>query len=176
MERSRMNLPKEPDTLCFDKEEFMKEDFDVNHFLSVCRKRVQLEELRGDLELYYKLLKTAMVELINKDYADFVNLSTNLVGMDKALNQLSVPLGQLREEVLSLRSSVSEGIRAVDERMCKQEDIRKKKPSLDWTDFGENCHREEGVREWEKKGEEGHEWESPRNVVETRSCTHTDLK
>ncbi|XP_059005347.1 conserved oligomeric Golgi complex subunit 2-like isoform X2 [Mustela lutreola] len=67
-----------------------------------------------------------MVELINKDYADFVNLSTNLVGMDKALNELSVPLGQLRE-VLSLRSSVSEGIRAVDELMCKQQDIRKKK-------------------------------------------------
>ncbi|XP_058552097.1 conserved oligomeric Golgi complex subunit 2 isoform X4 [Neofelis nebulosa] len=127
MEKSRMNLPKGPDTLCFDKDEFMKEDFDVDHFVSDCRKRVQLEELRGDLELYYRLLKTAMVELINKDYADFVNLSTNLVGMDKALNQLSVPLGQLREEVLSLRSSVSEGIRAVDERMCKQEDIRKKK-------------------------------------------------
>ncbi|XP_045733804.1 conserved oligomeric Golgi complex subunit 2 isoform X2 [Mirounga angustirostris] len=127
MEKSRMNLPKGPDTLCFDKDEFMKEDFDVDHFVSDCRKHVQLEELRGDLELYYKLLKTAMVELINKDYADFVNLSTNLVGMDKALNQLSVPLGQLREEVLSLRSSVSEGIRAVDERMCKQEDIRKKK-------------------------------------------------
>ncbi|KAM9702675.1 conserved oligomeric Golgi complex subunit 2 isoform 3-T3 [Dama dama] len=127
MEKSRMNLPKGPDTLCFDKDEFMKEDFDVDHFVSDCRKRVQLEALRDDLELYYKLLKTAMVELINKDYADFVNLSTNLVGMDKALNQLSVPLGQLREEVLSLRSSVSEGIRAVDERMSKQEDIRKKK-------------------------------------------------
>ncbi|XP_074844761.1 conserved oligomeric Golgi complex subunit 2 isoform X2 [Carettochelys insculpta] len=68
-----------------------------------------------------------MVELINKDYADFVNLSTNLVGMDKALNQLSVPLGQLREEVMSLKSCVSEGIRAVDERMSKQEDIRRKK-------------------------------------------------
>ncbi|XP_044935276.1 conserved oligomeric Golgi complex subunit 2-like isoform X1 [Mustela putorius furo] len=97
MERSRMNLPKGPDSLCFDKDEFMKEDFDVDHFVSDCRKRVQLEELRGDLELYYKLLKIAMVELINKDYADFVNLSTNLVGMDKALNELSVPLGQLRE-------------------------------------------------------------------------------
>ncbi|OBS68356.1 hypothetical protein A6R68_03103 [Neotoma lepida] len=127
MERRRMNLPTGPDTLCFDKDEFMKEDFDVDHFVSDCRKRVQLEELRDDLELYYKLLKTAMVELINKDYADFVNLSTNLVGMDRALNQLSVPLGQLREEVLSLRSSVSEGILAVDERMSKQEDIRKKK-------------------------------------------------
>lgn len=125
-----MNLPTGPDTLCFDKDEFMKDDFDVDHFVSECRKRVQLEELRDDLELYYKLLKTAMVELINKDYADFVNLSTNLVGMDRALNQLSVPLGQLREEVLSLRSSVSEGIVAVDERMSKQEDIRKKKMSV----------------------------------------------
>lgn len=130
MEKRRMNLPTGPDTLCFDKDEFMKEDFDVDHFVSDCRKRVQLEELRDDLELYYKLLKTAMVELINKDYADFVNLSTNLVGMDRALNQLSVPLGQLREEVLSLRSSVSEGILAVDERMSKQDDIRKKKMSV----------------------------------------------
>ncbi|XP_044276670.1 conserved oligomeric Golgi complex subunit 2 isoform X3 [Varanus komodoensis] len=122
-----MNLPRGPENLCFDKDEFMKPDFDVDHFVSECRKRVQLEELRDDLELYYKLLKTAMVELINKDYADFVNLSTNLVGMDKALNQLSVPLGQLREEVMSLKSCVSEGIQAIDERLAKQEDIRRRK-------------------------------------------------
>ncbi|KAI5247414.1 Conserved Oligomeric Golgi Complex Subunit 2, partial [Manis pentadactyla] len=76
------------------------EDFDVDHLVSGGRKHVQLEELRDDLELDDELLKTAMVGLINKDYADFVNLSTNLVGMDKALNQLPAPLGQLREEVL----------------------------------------------------------------------------
>ncbi|XP_070590041.1 conserved oligomeric Golgi complex subunit 2 isoform X2 [Erythrolamprus reginae] len=68
-----------------------------------------------------------MIELINKDYADFVNLSTNLVGMDKALNQLSVPLGQLREEVMSLKSCVSEEIRAIDDHLSRQEDIREKK-------------------------------------------------
>ncbi|XP_044276659.1 conserved oligomeric Golgi complex subunit 2 isoform X2 [Varanus komodoensis] len=100
-----MNLPRGPENLCFDKDEFMKPDFDVDHFVSECRKRVQLEELRDDLELYYKLLKTAMVELINKDYADFVNLSTNL----------------------SLKSCVSEGIQAIDERLAKQEDIRRRK-------------------------------------------------
>uniref|UniRef100_A0A3Q0R5X4 Conserved oligomeric Golgi complex subunit 2 n=1 Tax=Amphilophus citrinellus TaxID=61819 RepID=A0A3Q0R5X4_AMPCI len=122
-----MNLPKGPDSLCFDKDVFMKDDFDVDQFVAECRKQVQLEELREDLELYYKLLKTAMVELINKDYADFVNLSTNLVGMDKALNQLSVPLGQLREEVMSLRSSVSEVIQAIDNQLSKQEDLQKKK-------------------------------------------------
>lgn len=57
----------------------LQDDFDVDQFVSECRKKVQLEEMREDLELYYMLLKTAMVELINKDYADFVNLSTNLV-------------------------------------------------------------------------------------------------
>ncbi|KAL6102014.1 cog2 [Pungitius sinensis] len=122
-----MNLPKGPESLCFDKDVFMKDDFDVDQFVSECRKQVQMEEMREDLELYYKLLKTAMVELINKDYADFVNLSTNLVGMDKALNQLSVPLGQLREEVMSLRSCVSEVIQAIDNQLAKQEDLQKKK-------------------------------------------------
>uniref|UniRef100_A0A4W4E958 Conserved oligomeric Golgi complex subunit 2 n=1 Tax=Electrophorus electricus TaxID=8005 RepID=A0A4W4E958_ELEEL len=122
-----MNLPKGPDSLCFNKDEFMKDDFDVDKFVAACRKHVQLEEMREDLEKYYRLLKTAMVELINKDYADFVNLSTNLVGMDKALNQLSVPLGQLREEVLSLRSSVNEVIQAIDTQLSKQDDIQKKK-------------------------------------------------
>ncbi|XP_076831419.1 conserved oligomeric Golgi complex subunit 2 [Brachyhypopomus gauderio] len=122
-----MNLPKGPESLCFNKDEFMKDDFDVDKFVAECRKRVQLEEMREDLEKYYRLLKTAMVELINKDYADFVNLSTNLVGMDKALNQLSVPLGQLREEVLSLRLSVNEVIQAIDTQLSKQDDIQKKK-------------------------------------------------
>nr|XP_046210635.1 conserved oligomeric Golgi complex subunit 2-like isoform X1 [Oncorhynchus gorbuscha] len=122
-----MNLPKGPNSLCFDKDVFMKDDFDVDQFVADCRKHVQLEEMREDLEMYYKQLKTAMVELINKDYADFVNLSTNLVGMDKALNQLSVPLGQLREEVLNLRTSVSEVVQAIDNQLSKQDDLQNKK-------------------------------------------------
>ncbi|TRY96035.1 hypothetical protein DNTS_016550 [Danionella cerebrum] len=100
-----MTLPKGPDSLCFDKDDFMKDDFDVDKFVADCRKHVQLEEMREDLEQYYRLLKTAMVELINKDYADFVNLSTNL----------------------SLRSSVNEVIEAIDAQLSKQDDIHNKK-------------------------------------------------
>lgn len=44
-----------------------------------CRRKVPLENLRDDLNTYLKILRSAMIELINKDYADFVNLSTNLV-------------------------------------------------------------------------------------------------
>ena len=33
-----------------------------------------------------------MIELINEDYADFVNLSTNLVGLDTSIQKLKEPL------------------------------------------------------------------------------------
>lgn len=56
--------------------------------------------MRDDLGIYLKILRSAMIELINKDYADFVNLSSNLIGLDKAISGLQTPLGQLREEVL----------------------------------------------------------------------------
>lgn len=61
---------------------YLQDDFDVDQFMAECRKQVQLEEMREDLEFYNMLLKTAMVELINKDYADFVNLSNNLVSQN----------------------------------------------------------------------------------------------
>lgn len=88
-----MNLFKGLDIFCFDKDEFMKENFDVDYFVFDCRKWVQLEELRDDLEFYYKFFKIVMVEFINKDYVDFVNFLINLVGMDKVFNQFFVFLG-----------------------------------------------------------------------------------
>ncbi|KAK7104007.1 hypothetical protein V1264_018785 [Littorina saxatilis] len=123
-------LPSGPSSLCFDKEEFMKKDFDVDKFIIDCRKRVPLETLRDDLAVYLKILKSAMIELINKDYADFVNLSTNLVGMDKAIGNLTVPLGQLREEVLSVRTAMNEAIEAVEEKLRHQQEIQRKKACL----------------------------------------------
>ena len=76
---SNMTLPKHQDELCFSTDVFLDDKFTVDDFVNQCRKRVTIECLRDDLEAYYRTLKSAMVELINKDYADFVNLSANLV-------------------------------------------------------------------------------------------------
>jgi len=57
----------------------------VDQFVLECRRRVQLEDFRDDLSVYLKILRNAMIELINKDYADFVNLSSNLVRNLKTL-------------------------------------------------------------------------------------------
>lgn len=78
----------------------LKKIFDVDAFLKEHRKNVSLEKMRDDLGVYLKILRSAMIELINKDYADFVNLSSDLIGLDKAINNLETPLGQLKEEVL----------------------------------------------------------------------------
>ena len=78
-----MTLPSHSDELCFSTDVFLEESFAVDDFVNQCRKRVTIECLRDDLDAYYRTLKNAMVELINKDYADFVNLSANLVRRDK---------------------------------------------------------------------------------------------
>ena len=74
-----MALPQPPDDLCFSTGVLIEKDFNVDEFVSAIRKRVTIECLREDLDNYFRTLKNAMVELINKDYADFVALSANLV-------------------------------------------------------------------------------------------------
>lgn len=118
MESKTSLLPIAPSSLCFDKKEFMKHDFSVDKFVADCRRRVQLEALRQDLEVYFKLLKNAMIELINKDYADFVNLSSNLVGMDKAI-------GQLREPLLTMKDDMSQICLTMEEKITYVEDLLK---------------------------------------------------
>jgi len=93
-------VPREPEIAVFSRSDFMKESFSVDIFVGNCKGNVQLDLLKANLDDYLKSLKHALIELINEDYADFVNLSTNLVGMDKNIFSLSVPLGQLKEEVL----------------------------------------------------------------------------
>ena len=49
-----------------------------------------------------------MIELINQDYADFVNLSTNLVGLDKSIEtELAEPLRTYRDQVRKLGGIIS---------------------------------------------------------------------
>lgn len=59
----------------------LQENFSVDKFVSECRKYASLETMHEDLCVYHKILCSAMIELINKDYADFVNLSSNLVSL-----------------------------------------------------------------------------------------------
>lgn len=49
-----------------------------------------------------------MIELINEDYADFVNLSSDLVGLDQSIGKIQLPLQALREDIASVRTVVGD--------------------------------------------------------------------
>lgn len=78
----------------------LQTNFSVDNFLADHQNVASLETMRDDLGIYLKVLRLAMIELINKDYANFVNLCATLIGFDKAITKIQVPLGQLNDEVL----------------------------------------------------------------------------
>nr|CAD7256483.1 unnamed protein product [Timema shepardi] len=108
----------------------VRKSFSADDFLKSHRKKANLETLRDDLGVYLKVLRSAMIELINKDYADFVNLSSNLIGLDKAINGIQLPLGQLREEVLQVKLSLEEAMGDVSSLLEQRRELRAKKRSL----------------------------------------------
>ena len=71
----------------------------MDSFLAHYRRDYSLERLKNDLNIFLKVLELSMSDLINKDYPDFVNLSTNLVDLDKAINDLKLPLQAIKAEV-----------------------------------------------------------------------------
>ncbi|KAL6266886.1 hypothetical protein P5V15_003714 [Pogonomyrmex californicus] len=130
MSNNNVALPKAPKDLCFSELDFVQENFDVDTFLQDHRKNDKLETMRDDLGMYLKLLRSAMIDLINRDYTDFVNLSSNLIGLDKAINDLQAPLGQLREEVMQVRQTLDDEITAISTNLNDNLKIRERKQSL----------------------------------------------
>ncbi|KAL0127418.1 hypothetical protein PUN28_005604 [Cardiocondyla obscurior] len=86
--------------------------------------------MRDDLGIYLKLLRSAMIDLINRDYTDFVNLSSNLIGLDKAINDLQAPLGQLKEEVMQVRQALDDEITVISGNLNDNLKLRERKQSL----------------------------------------------
>uniref|UniRef100_A0A1B6C3H8 Conserved oligomeric Golgi complex subunit 2 n=1 Tax=Clastoptera arizonana TaxID=38151 RepID=A0A1B6C3H8_9HEMI len=123
-------ITKVPTDLCFNCNEFTKESFSVDQFLQDHRNKANLETMRDDLGIYLKVLRSAMIELINKDYADFVNLSSNLIGLDKVINGIQVPLGQLKEELLLVQKNIEDAMFEVSNKLERRRKIREKKRSL----------------------------------------------
>ncbi len=84
----------------FHRDVFNGENFRAETFLSDCRKRgIALESVLTDLKEYSSSLDNELLELINKDYQDFISLSSNLVGIDKVLSELRTPLKLIHQEV-----------------------------------------------------------------------------
>uniref|UniRef100_A0A0D6R2N2 Conserved oligomeric Golgi complex subunit 2 n=1 Tax=Araucaria cunninghamii TaxID=56994 RepID=A0A0D6R2N2_ARACU len=99
--------------LWFKKEVFMLPDFDSESYIADLRRFVALDTLRAELRGHLAQLKNELVELINRDYADFVNLSTKLVDVEGAVLRMRTPLSELRAKISSVKGSVESSLVAL---------------------------------------------------------------
>jgi len=126
-------VPVCPPGLCINKGDFLKQDFSVDKFfieMSVREGGAGLDVLRDDLGIYLKVLRSSMIELINQDYADFVNLSTNLVGLDQAIDKIRDPMLGFHKEIEMVNNDIKSSLQLVKTKLARQETIRKDKERL----------------------------------------------
>nr|CAH0108522.1 unnamed protein product [Daphnia galeata] len=118
-------VPAPPTHVCFKREIFIQGSFSADTFLQDLWNTVPLEVLRDDLGSYLKVLRSAMIELINRDYADFVNLSGNLVGLDVAISNLEHPLISMHSDILAVEKVLHDAhstlLVTLSERQCLRE-------------------------------------------------------
>ena len=83
---------------------FQRTDFTSTEFLAqdfiASRRHLPIDQLKFDLLSLLKTLKNELVELINHDYAQFISLSSNLVGVDSMLTDLRIPLSQIEAHAM----------------------------------------------------------------------------
>ncbi|CAA6669703.1 unnamed protein product [Spirodela intermedia] len=92
--------PIDAQPLWFKKSSFLQKDFDPEAY-----------SLRSELRIYLSSLNVDLVDHLNRDYADFVSLSTRLVDVDASVSRMRAPLAELREKVsggLNQRAEASE--------------------------------------------------------------------
>lgn len=107
-----------------------QKSFSVDSFLHEHRHAGTLEQIRDDLGLYLKTLRSEMIELINEDYADFVNLSANLIGLDKSIEVIVNPLQSLREELVTIKSDLQLSMEEIDDCLQEKGQLRRLHHSL----------------------------------------------
>ncbi|KAJ9163878.1 hypothetical protein P3X46_023505 [Hevea brasiliensis] len=105
--------PLDAHPLWFKPNLFLSPTFDSESYISELRTFVPFDTLRSELQAHLASLNHELIDLINRDYADFVNLSTKLVDVDAAVVRMRAPLLELREKIEGFRGSVDASLVAL---------------------------------------------------------------
>ncbi|KAF5957322.1 hypothetical protein HYC85_004547 [Camellia sinensis] len=105
--------PIDSHPLWFNQSSFLLPTFDSESYISDLRTFVPFETLRSELQSHLSSLKHELLDLINRDYADFVNLSTKLVDVDAAVVRMRAPLSEIREKIVVFRAAVEGSLLAL---------------------------------------------------------------
>ncbi|KAF6150046.1 hypothetical protein GIB67_002828 [Kingdonia uniflora] len=114
--------PIDSQPLWLKKNLFHQSNFDSETYITDLRTFVPLENLSSELRSHLSSLKHELLELINRDYADFVNLSTKLVDVEGAILRMRAPLTELREKIEVFRGSVEASLGSLQNGLRQREE------------------------------------------------------
>lgn len=106
--------------LCFDPREFAavgEQPFDAAGFVSRHLAGTSQDVLRADLAAHGERLRAQLVDLLNRDYADFIALAADLVGTTEAIERIKTHLVALLARVQAAHTHVL-AVRAADVVVC----------------------------------------------------------
>ena len=86
---------------------------------------------QAELEGLLSKLKQELVDLINRDYDDFVNLSTNLVDVNTSVDRIREPLLELRATLLAKKQSVDNELISLNDGLRQRSEVGKAKAILE---------------------------------------------
>ncbi|TGZ84803.1 hypothetical protein EX30DRAFT_392221 [Ascodesmis nigricans] len=102
--------------------------FSPHEFLASLRNRHQtLEDLRSELRTRSQDLERELVELVNRDYADFIGLGSSVKGGEQRVEDLKMGLLSFRREVEGVVAKLMKAREEVERELRAKEAIRKKK-------------------------------------------------
>ncbi|KAH1118241.1 hypothetical protein GLYMA_17G129100v4 [Glycine max] len=123
--------PLDAHPLWFKPASFLSPDFDSESYISELRTFVPFDTLRSELNSYLSSLNHELIDLINRDYADFVNLSTKLVDVDAVVVRMRAPLVELRDKIEQFRGSVEVSLVAIKNRLRQRSEVASARETLE---------------------------------------------
>ena len=124
-------LPRPPDIVCFSGNEFLGDSFTVETFISQCKSRgASLEQLRDDLDIYFRLLKNTLIDMINSDYSEYIQVSQSMVGLDSHIMQITGHTKLVQEKIITIKKNVGEHLQDIDSKLMQHQDLMDKRKNL----------------------------------------------
>ncbi|ETO78126.1 hypothetical protein F444_06786 [Phytophthora nicotianae P1976] len=115
---------------CFDEEAFSGEIFEVGAFLEDCRTHSPMETIHQDLKQFQTALENQLVAIINEDYAEFLQLSSKLKGVDEAVSSVRAPILAVLKRVDEVQSAMAALQNKIQSQLQTAEDLQKQEKDL----------------------------------------------
>lgn len=130
MTSSGSNYSSSSGKYCFDSRDFEASEFDAASFVTAAKEVSSLEVLRDHLRCYQMDLREELYQVINRDLADYLNLSSQLSGVEAEVLEIRAPLEEMATHVHETRDFAASKRQALLAQLRQRGVLQSRKATL----------------------------------------------